>query len=215
MQGQQIADAVLQHIGELGLPRIEHIIKQPVPQTAAADYVMGGAGIIEHGLQNQHTRHDNVGPASGHPVHFLALFRRHCGQKGQDLLQGSFFDLVLVGQRQGIFARSLVQLAQGPDGSAQPDQRQSLMALDPGLLFQSGQHHLADFGGGFRIRDSVLCKPFGGIDGAEGEGNAVDQRPFQKQRNLGAAAADVDNQAILYVHGVDHPQESEMGLHFT
>ncbi|MNL89183.1 hypothetical protein D3C87_2193520 [compost metagenome] len=55
------------------------------------------------------------------------------------------------------------------------------MALDPGLLFQGGQHHLADFGGSFRIRDPVLGKPFGGIDGAEGEGNAVDQRPLQKK----------------------------------
>ncbi|MNY70169.1 hypothetical protein D3C86_2082490 [compost metagenome] len=89
------------------------------------------------------------------------------------------------------------------------------MALDPGLLFQSGQHHLADFGGSFRIRDPVLGKPFGGIDGTEGEGNAVDQRPLQKKRNLGAAAADVDDQAVLDVHGVDHPQESEMGFHFT
>ena len=95
--------------------------------------------------------------------------------------------------------------------TANADKRQSVL-LKPGVLFQTAHDKKADIAEDIGGHDVTGIEHGGGIDCTDGQGHAFQNFTVLEQNQLGTAAAQVENDAVLDVEGVDNAKVADVGF---
>lgn len=102
-----------------------------------------------------------------------------------------------------IFLFTLDDFSYRTRGTADADERQSVL-LEPGVLFQTANDKKAHVAKDIGWHDIACVEHGGGIDCADRQGYAFQNFTVFEQNQLGTAAAQVKDDAVLDVDGVDN-----------
>ena len=214
---QHIHRAVTQDIrNHVGIIFMAQIMpeKQAFPDAAAADDEVRGANPVEQALHHGDAGDDDVASLAAQSAHAPALHQIGAGDETKQIFEGDRAHPVIVDLGKRVIFAGLVHLGDVTGRAADSDQRQR-QRLQPGSFLQLAVDEAAQMRqigfGNFVVGFELVAE----IDGADRQADALDQTPVPDQGNFCAAAAEVEQDRVFDVDGVDRSQIAEKRFGFT
>ncbi len=187
------------------------IEEQSFAQAAAGGDELFGTRCLQKAADNANAGQNDITTFTAEAGNFFALLQICVAQSVEEAaicLRGIGI-IVDFGCR--IFLFTLDDFSYRTRGTADADERQSVL-LEPGVLFQTANDKKAHVAKDIGWHDIACVEHGGGIDCADRQGYAFQNFTVFEQNQLGTAAAQVKDDAVLDVDGVDNAKIADIGF---
>ncbi len=212
-QGVQVVlDGALEHVFfPVAVVVVEGVVvveEESFSEAAAGNGEVGGFGFADDFLYHQGAGDDDVSPFTGEAADFLAFFVGFAGDHADFFEKVFHREMVVVKFRQGVVHGALVDFRQVAHGAADADD------------FHGDGGEPVDFGKNALDEIFHFCQLFGGHiagglehfrqrHGADGDADRADASLVFHQSDFYAGTAQVEEEEIFLINGVDDTGKSQ------